>query len=226
MPYAMAVLGNALLEELFGNRRPTLGEVLLHAKRSLGRVHEDARRPAKRPWLDSLARLASPQPAELAAERMEHLQLFNLLGDPLLRIRHPESVRVRVAEYATAGEVLQIEGTSDIDGACLVEAVCRRDRWTFQPPARHRFDASAAGLAAMHQVYRQANDGRWNAAAVQVAEGRFAVGLPLPAHARGPSHVRVFVQGPAGIAMGAANVYVRGPDAEEEVAVRVQPTMR
>ena len=33
MPYAMAVLGNEMLVEYFQHKRPTLGEVLLYAKR-------------------------------------------------------------------------------------------------------------------------------------------------------------------------------------------------
>ena len=35
MPYAMAVLGNGLLEQHFVEQRGTLGEIVLHAKRGL-----------------------------------------------------------------------------------------------------------------------------------------------------------------------------------------------
>ncbi len=49
LPYGMAVLGNALLRETFERRRGTLGEVLLHAKRTLGAGEASSRNT---PWLD------------------------------------------------------------------------------------------------------------------------------------------------------------------------------
>ena len=42
--------------------------------------------------------------ADLTAQRKEHLALFNLLGDPLLRIRSGERVEVDVPGEAAAGE--------------------------------------------------------------------------------------------------------------------------
>ncbi len=216
MPYAMAILGTGMLDEIFKQRRATLGEVLLHAKRHL--ASEDPDR-SRRTFVDALATAISPQPDQLSAERLEHVLLFNLIGDPLIRIRQPREVRVTIDEYATAGQQLTVSGTSEVDGPCLVELVCRRDRHTFTPPPRRAFDPSQRSLAEMNAVYQRANDARWNALALQVRDGRFTTQIQIPEKARGPSHVRLFVQGSTDFAMGAADVYVRSPREELKTAL-------
>ena len=63
LPYGMAVLGSLLMDETFQNRRPTVGEILLEAKRRLGA--ESATGPDAS-WLDLVARVASPTAGQLA----------------------------------------------------------------------------------------------------------------------------------------------------------------
>ena len=92
MPYGMAILGRELLQSCFHADEPTIGEALLSAKRRTMEPAEDDR--DSRALLDSLAMLVSPPPADLTAERLEHLHLINLLGDPLMRIQRPQPVVV------------------------------------------------------------------------------------------------------------------------------------
>jgi hypothetical protein len=110
MPYAMSILGLGLLTETFENRRATIGEVFLHAKRRLlppssahrvglatvvavSSAFELAPTNAVPITLRMAAlrvvRLLGTLPADLMQERAEHVALFNLFGDPLLRLRHP-----------------------------------------------------------------------------------------------------------------------------------------
>ena len=93
--------------------------------------------------LDLLAKAMSPDPQLLHDERQEHLLLFNLLGDPLLRLKYPHGVQLDVVDKAVAGTHLEIRGNSPVGGRCRVELVCRRDRLRDEPPARQRYDHSA-----------------------------------------------------------------------------------
>ena len=85
MPYGNTVLGYELLRACFHDRPATLGDVLrLAQSRTLASAADDPMRPS----LDGLARGISPPPVDLAAERREHVAMYHLLGDPLLRLRY------------------------------------------------------------------------------------------------------------------------------------------
>ena len=204
MPYGMAVLGAEALKECFQNRRQTLGEVLLHAKRNsvLGSRSDEASRA-----LDALAGALNTG-ADLAEERLEHVHLFNLLGDPLLRIPHPGEVEVQAAATAQPGDVLEVSGTCPVEGPCRVELVVRRDRLTFKASNRQHFDRTHSSLSAYREVYQRANDPRLAAVETRVVDGRFRTQLTVPPETSGHCHIRVFVQGRGDFALGASDVQV------------------
>jgi hypothetical protein len=110
MPYAMTILGRAMIVETFVNRRATVGEVVLHAKRrllppadehrvglatlvavskSFETIPEGLIPITRRLAVLRFVRLFGALPADLMQERAEHVALFNIIGDPLLRLRHP-----------------------------------------------------------------------------------------------------------------------------------------
>ncbi|MEX2308759.1 MAG: C25 family cysteine peptidase [Pirellulales bacterium] len=98
MPYGNTVLGYELLRACFQDRQPLLGDVLLLAQqRTMRESAEDALRES----LDAMCRGLSPPPVDLAAERGEHVLMYHLLGDPLLRLRRPPASLAR-AEAAAA----------------------------------------------------------------------------------------------------------------------------
>jgi hypothetical protein len=213
MPYAMSMMGTAMMDEYFIRRRQTLGEVMLHAKRSMVRPQGFSTR---RLMLDMLAKAISPKEVDLAEERKEHLHLFNLIGDPLLRLRHPEPVKVKVTGTAIAGETLRISGHCTLKGRCTLELVVRRDRLTFKPSGRPEFDSASAKLAAYQEVYQRANDHRLMHCEVALVDGAFEKTIRIPKAARGACHIRVFVEGQSGYALGAANVRIKQPAAEKK----------
>lgn len=225
MPYAMAVLSNAMIEECFQNRHATLGEVMLQAKRrsviAAPPVAETEGAGAaidNRQVLDALGQLLSPRPDLIDLERREHLSLFNLLGDPLLRIAYPETVQIEIPKEAQAGETLPLRITTALGGKCTLQVVCRRDRLTFDPPARGEFSQQPEMLNQLQQAYMQANDHRFAEHVLSITPGTFEADLPIPAAARGACHVRVFVEGTTGHGLGAADVYVRKPSAKKELS--------
>jgi len=223
MPYGLAVLGLGMLKETFpdggpaaklaagdrGNRMPaagTLGEIVLRAKRRLG---SKAGRDRHRILLDGMAAAISPHGKELAAERMEHILLMNLLGDPLLEIRRPKPLVIAAPARAVAGEAVLVRGQAPFAGRCVIELVCRRDRTTFRPPLRRKFPGTDEDLRAMDQVYARAIDDRYVHATKAVAPGPFRAVLRVPAAARGPCHVRVFIEGKSSFAAGATEIVIQ-----------------
>ncbi len=91
MPYGNAVLGCELLRAGVAQRAVTLGEMWLEAQRNTLATAADG--DSLRVSLDALARGISPPPADLEAERREHVLMYHLVGDPLLRLkREPQAV--------------------------------------------------------------------------------------------------------------------------------------
>jgi hypothetical protein len=208
MPYAMCVLGIELLKQCFVLRQPTVGEMLLHAKRGMvlgGRSDEQSQQ------VDSIASLLSPAGSDLAEERLEHVHLFNLLGDPLLGLAHPRRAVVETAGSVEPGGLLSVSGTSPVDGTAIVELTVRRDRLTFRPAPRQEYVASTEAGDEYRQTYTAANDPRLASVRSPVIDGRFNAQLKVPRDARGECHVRVFVQGRGAFAAGAKDLRIVNP---------------
>jgi hypothetical protein len=222
----MAVMGNELMHEYFVARRETLGQLILHAKRdmaaSASRVSQD--QITTRQWLDALATWFSPQPDRLNEERLEHIQLFNLLGDPLMRLPQPGEVRLEVPDRVHAGERLIVRGTTSLAGRLTLELVCRRDHTRETPPVRASRPESDEQLAGFTCVYEAANDPRWASISRECQAGQFSAELLVPVEARGPSHVRAFIDGPYGHALGACPLRIEGPHKLQRMAERPSAT--
>ena len=213
MPYAMAVLGQELMAEFFVEQPETLGEMVLHAKQRM--LSDEASKSATRRLLDTLAAVFSSSRELVAAERVEHAALFNLLGDPLLRIHHPQQIVLESVDTVTAGQTLEIAGNMPIDGRCTLELICRRDGCIVPQEARAEFETTDAFLQSFNTVYAQANEQRWHMETFEVQAGPFRTQLPVPADAHGPCHVRLFIEGAAGHALGAADVTITSPPAAD-----------
>jgi hypothetical protein len=206
MPYATTLLALGLMRQCLGDQCQTLGEALLHAKQAM--LKKPPPEDRLRTSLDALAAAFSPAPQQLAAERAEHVLLFNLLGDPLLRLHRPRQLTLKVAATATAGGLLSVAGSSPIDGRGTVELVVPRDRLTFQPPVRDACPQSPEELAEFQETYRRANDHRLASVEATVREGRFSAELEVPAAAAGRCHVCVAVEGAEDFALGSAEVKI------------------
>lgn len=211
MPYGMAVMSDALLDEYFVQRRATLGELLLAAKR---RMVADAKDNPRRQLLDALAAAISPAADQLPAERLEHIALFNLLGDPLLRLPQARPIEVRAAEVAGSGQLLTVSGRCELAGDGQIELVCRRDRTRVNLASRRQFEPTHEFLTSFRDTYRQANDPVWAAQPFTSTGGDFELQLLVPPECSGPCHVRTCVVAPEGVAIGAADVFVQRPTEE------------
>jgi hypothetical protein len=95
MPYGNTIIGCELLRACFQDRPAALGDVLRLAQR---RVLKPIDNDRMRATLDGMAQLLSPPPVDLPAERREHVLMYQMIGDPLLRLHRP------AAEIAQGGE--------------------------------------------------------------------------------------------------------------------------
>lgn len=203
LPYGMTVLGAELLRTNFTMQPETLGALLVEAKRnSIQGPRDDATSQA----IDGLATLISPIKAELADERREHLSLFNLLGDPLLRIQHGEQVTVQAPQRASVGDTVRVSGTSHVDGSATVELVLPPDQFKFSPPIRFDFAESEQACEEYRSTYQQANDHRLVSKQVRVKNGKFSTELVIPSGATSNCHIRVYVQGESAFATGSTAI--------------------
>ncbi|MBX3413150.1 MAG: hypothetical protein KF708_10720 [Pirellulales bacterium] len=212
MPYAMSVMATELLSECFGKRCETLGEIILHAKRAM--VESPRSDPQSRA-IDQMARTLNSKSTDLKAERAENVLVFNLLGDPLLRLQYPQDATVSTLSAADAGSVIEVTGTSPIDGPCEVDLCVRRDRLRMRPPVRARYQEADSALAAYQPIYERANDRRWVTVTTEVRDGKYTARLAVPREAHGACCVRAFVSGKEGVALGAQEIEIRRAAAPE-----------
>lgn len=213
MPYGMALLGCYLSDECFVERRDTLGELMLYAKR---RLAEDTPRgddslASLRQVLDQLALTVMPRTnrEKLRRERKEHVALFQLLGDPLLKLPHPQPLPVEVPAEALAGDTLQVRVAAPWSGTGVVEVLSRRDTPKVNFPLRTVFDEDDELLAQYQQQYETLQDSAWLTISHSFQQGSQLVLVSLPENISGPCVLRVRLPGDHGDALGAAEFLVR-----------------
>lgn len=207
MPYGMATMGSGLLYAYFSNQPKTLGKMVLQAKQAMLQEGPDVSKDRR--LVDGMAKLFQKKTHELSDERREHILLFNLLGDPLLRPIYPRKVEIDIPARIQAGQTLTVQATSPMAGWAAVELVCRRDRFTFTPQRRNLKDMTAEDWKSMTNVHQQANDKRWAAQQLRLAGQDLKVQITVPEIAHGPAYVRVFIQGKTDFATGFKKTYIR-----------------
>jgi len=222
MPYAMTVLAKSLTDECFQKHCDTLGEALLHAKQTL--LAEPRVGDQQRAMLDAMARAISPAPDQLATERAEQVLLFNLIGDPLLRLHHPKSIKLSVPKDVAAGNTVQIEGTCSIEGHGTLELVLRRDRSSIPRPNRPQYPQTPEELAAFQEIYQKTNDRRMRAVELDVRGGRFVAQLDVPPETEGACHICMLVSGKDDFALGSVDVDVKRTTSDRTTSASARTT--
>ena len=208
MPYAMTALGDALMDEYFRNRSDTLGEALVQAKR---KIAAGAASSPNRIWIDRIAGLLGSSESQRNAERHEHIQLFNLLGDPLLKLFVPESVKITAPRIVKQGATVSMQIDTPISGEATIELIVRRGTLRKPALARNRLDFSNAQLEQLQEDYLRANDQQLAQKQRTIRAGTHAFHLQLPDDFVGPAHARIYIQGADNFAMGSADIYVDRP---------------
>lgn len=200
-PYGNAILGTEMVRALFHGDEPTVGRLLLDVKR---RMAGDAGDDMARKQIEAMAGAFYVEDAERRrVDRREHVLLYHLFGDPLLRLARPRAATLKEPTRGRAGEAMTIEGTSPIAGRVLVEVLPRRDR-------NARLRVPPKDDAGFRSGYDGANVRPVASAEVTLeTAGDYTVELALPAELTfGRYLVRVFVEGSDGSALAGATVRI------------------
>ena len=114
MPYGNTTAAVGLIDGVFKQRLPRLGDAWLSA---LLQMHQEVSGDTSptRIMIDTLATIVSPG-TDLLEERREHMMLYNLIGDPTLRLQHPEDLVMSVASGHLRGAPICVEIDSPISG--------------------------------------------------------------------------------------------------------------
>ncbi|MDE0817703.1 MAG: C25 family cysteine peptidase [Pirellulaceae bacterium] len=211
MPYAMSVMGDSMLNQAFKYRRETLGEIILLAKQELVAATGESVSPNRR-LLDQIAAVTSPDSDLLKEERQEHSWMFNLLGDPLLRVNYPDGIRVKCAAIVNNGKKLQVTFDSPIVGKAVVEIVTQRGSQREQLIERNinklKSTPKSDRWNGYSKEYEMANDPVWVSAGREVQIGPQAIDVLVEDVSSGLQTVRVVIYGKRRLINGSTRVFV------------------
>lgn len=197
MPCGMSLLSVGLIEEYFSGSSATLGEMFLAAKQKLLMGDQSLNPTSKsqyRETIQMLSKTLSPAGDELNSEAQEHVHLFHLLGDPLLRVVRPNQIQLSVETEADG--LIRVRGTSPHAGTLKAELVYCRDRFQKRPPRRPEFKWDDQSLDSYAEVYRESNRKTVTEQVFEIPAGGFEFQLEVPDWARGRCVVRGYLQEP------------------------------
>lgn len=214
-PYGLAMLSNGMLSGFYQRRMGTLGEIVMYAKRQAMEEVPAAvsSGDSSLQMIDAIAKSLSPKGYDLRAERQEHVWQVQLIGDPMLKLSHPQEMSLQVAQQASPGEILDVRGQTQHAGNAMVELAYRRT------DKRRELDRlpvdwqTEEGKKAYTQRYESANDGVVAKVAIDVEPSQpFSVSLAIPSDLpRGRYSIRVIASSPVGWEVGYTEVAIRIP---------------
>ena len=187
MPAGMGLLSMAMLEEYFDGSAQTLGEVVLKAKRELS--HGEQEFNGYRELIESLSATMLPGQA-FEDECTDHIELMQLLGDPLLRVKRPERIDLTAPNSATGGDTIRIAGEvaneiNKASGPVQIRVSYQRDRIKHRFKRRRTFASTPVEAAKFQLAYEQARDLVCVVKTVAMVDGKFETEVVLPDYARG-----------------------------------------
>ena len=214
-PYGLATLANGMLDECFVAKSETLGDVLLCTKRRMLEPDQpadaaDSKADGQMQLITAIAGALSPPGHDLMAERLEHVWQVNLLGDPLLRLNHPQTVELKATARLTPGETISINGHSPQAGKATIELTLPRDRTHKNLFIAGKFTTDSDVRTKMQDSYQLANQRTLQSQVIELKTAGdfacdFATDKEMPP---GRYLVRIFVEGAEGCSAGAVELQV------------------
>jgi len=121
MPYGNTTAAVGLIGRIYDHRDERLGDVWLETLVAMNRDDASEQRVTSRKLIDALATLISPSGTKLADERREHMSLYNLLGDPTLRLHPPQAIPMKVESGHLDAGPLTVRLESPLTGELRLE---------------------------------------------------------------------------------------------------------
>ena len=119
MPYGNTTAAIGLLNGVFHQKLPRLGDAWLNALREM-QAEQTNPNQTGRMMVDALAALISPSGTKLPDERREHMLLYNLLGDPTLQLQHPQALQLTRTSNEVDPNSLHLTIESPISGKMAI----------------------------------------------------------------------------------------------------------
>lgn len=217
-PYGLATMASGMLDQCYVTKSETLGDVFMCTKRKMLEPDEPAESTSgqtntQMQLITAIAGALSPAGHDLMAERLEHVWQINLLGDPLLRLHHPQVMDIKATTRIQPGETISINGVSTQAGKATIELSLPRDRTHKNLFIAGKFTTDADVRAKMQDTYRQANQRTLATQSIELTQpGDFDCDVPTQNDlAPGRYLVRVFIEGKSGSSAGATEVQVNRP---------------
>ena len=123
MPYGNTTAAVGLIDAVYEQRKPRLGDAWLSSVQAMQQkqaAESSASGSTTRMMIDGLAMMVSPAGSDLVAERCEHSQLYNLIGDPTLTLAHPELISMEVEPGFDFGSPIAMNLQCPIDGQLTI----------------------------------------------------------------------------------------------------------
>ncbi len=187
MPYGNTVTAVGLIDGVYRDQSPRLGDAWLATQKVLYQADSSDKTPT-RMLIDSLATMISPAGTVLADERREHAAIYNLLGDPTLRLHHPQTVTISVPTGIQPSDPVVVDLQSPIDGDLFLTLNRPLGAVTEGDPNETTIASLELPVKANQSVQHQ---------------------VAIPAGIQGPIIVRVLVRGTGAWATAAARTLVR-----------------
>jgi len=206
MPYGNAAAAMGLIHSVYHRHPERLGDAWLQTLAEMATPSAtDPALQSRRGLIDGLATMLGG--GRIDEERREHMQLYNWMGDPTLRLAHPQEIQINPLPQFVAGQAVTISGSVPTAGAMTIELHRRLGT----------VPSSKAKLAGLQQTpddliarYRLAND--TSVATRQVllsSPGDWSTDLQVPPGTSGPMRLVIDVEGPEGFASGTQSVWIR-----------------
>ena len=214
MPYAMSLLSLEMVHEYFNGEVETIGELIMASKRRM--VEGSDNNPEYREMIEGMGKAFSPLPNLLKRERLEHVQLIHLIGDPLLRLKRPKEIKLDSLGKKVAGTEVQIRGSVPVDGNLVLELAYERDRLRERPPRRKEYDSSDESFFGYQMTYERAQKLVCSSKVIAVKEGKFETNIFVPKDATGRCVVRAMLKSGNDFALGSTKVEIQKPQVKSK----------
>ena len=210
MPGGMGLLSMAMLEEYFDGSARSLGEVVLKAKRELSQGKQEFK--GYRELIESISATMLPGQT-FKDECIDHIELMQLMGDPLLRVKRPERINLTAPKSAIAGDTINVAGevtsaANEKSGPVRVQVSYQRDRLKHRFKRRRTFASTPTELAKFQLAYDQARDLVCVEQTVEMVEGKFETEIKLPDYARGDCVITSTLIGSDAVLAGSAKIEI------------------
>jgi len=169
-----------------------------------------SKKQAIRGMIDTMAWLSDPTSGRLQEQLVDHVHLFQLFGDPLLRIPLPDTMTLETPESVTAGNTLTIRGISDNAATIVAELATPRKQPISVPKDRIPFRLTDMSREEFMKTYLAANNRalQYSVGRTNESGGAFEISLPIPENLEGKYIIRVFSSGKTGVSIASKNVTI------------------